>query len=240
VLGVEGCCQGPCSTRAYAAHLAPGGLVGVDDRCERTEVAEKSLRGGPGHPGYASQSGLRGWSFHSPLWSLGKGGPVLKCRFVSTVREAREPKGRVGRVGRAEQRDTEICQREARAAYRCRCEWPIVEVISFDEQVGKARCLPKSSELWPERPTDDCEVQAAHGLAFDEGAAANVVVTIREALDLDDDGVTCEMRRDATRFLANVDSYPHNERTMPRPSFGKRAKPVPTRNALARSRSERA
>lgn len=240
MLGVEGCCQGPRPPRPDAAYLPPGGFIGIDNCCERTEAAKQRSRGRTGHTGCARQGHLCRPRPESSFRPLRIRRPIFGRCAASAVREARKPMRRVRRVLGAEQRDPEICQCETSAANCRRREWTVVEMLPFDEEVGKSRRSSESSELWPEGASDDRQMEAAHSLALDERAASYVVVTVGKALDLDVDAVNGEMRRNPTRFLANIGNDPHHGRTMSQKSSGKSAKPVPTSTALACSRSERA
>jgi hypothetical protein len=133
-----------------------------------------------------------------------------------------------------------ICSREERPTNRIRGERPIVEIHALDEEIRQTSTPSKETELSPEAPSDEIEVQTADGLALDDRATTNGVVADAEPSQHDFHSEPGEQSGNAAIRLAHIRHNTHTSLSVASDPRTTRKKTGDLRPLPALSRSESA
>lgn len=166
----EGLAESPRSDWADSAHGHELDVSRLDHRGDGSKVSEQRPRRHTGDVGDGSEHGLG----RGRLRPLGVQRPVAWTPPRATG-DAVDPESRVLRRLGSDDGHVVLGGGEQSSANCSGSQRPMVQEPAFDEQERSRSGTPHPSELTPQPPRHECEVQVAHRLALDQGALDPVV-----------------------------------------------------------------
>jgi hypothetical protein len=233
--------ESPRAGGADALHLEPFLGLGFDDGGKCPEVPKERPSTHYRDARHGRKRGLGGRLTAASLRPLG----VCRCVSVPHLRAAygksEKPESGIGGAVRADDAHTEVHESDPEPTYRRSGQRAVVDVVTLDHQIWKARHGTQSADLRPKGSVQYCGVQPSHRLALHNRPVADDVVTPRNAADLDAHAELCEEPWHAARLLEHIrnDRDSHND-IVATESEPIARKHVPSRQQLALSWSESA
>jgi hypothetical protein len=231
--------ESPRPDRSDAWDPLPVRFFCSDDGCERAEMIEQSLCRNPRDSWDRGECRFGGPGGVANLGTLSVSRARAVAYFGAASRKEVKPQSRVIRVVGAKNRDPEIRQGQPGSPNCGGPKRPSVEIDPFDEQVGEARALPKTSYLRPESPPYDRCMQITHRLALHDCELAHDVVARRKQAALNSETTLRKNPRHAAVAFVNVRNDVRHPTTLAgQPQQGRHIRvPIPKQLALSRSES---